>query len=157
MSNFKKLNDMRVTLATQVLSLAGTTDNSAWVSFKNAQRLLLIIQGDAASSGGDITLKQATDASGTGSKALDFTSIAKVVKGTGVETRETVVANSHTLALDANTYVIEIDSADLDVQNDFGFVRVEASSLTVGDEYAVTAIACDLRFQGNPEGKGLSA
>ncbi|MBK9284994.1 MAG: hypothetical protein IPM51_11865 [Sphingobacteriaceae bacterium] len=153
MSNFKKLNDMRVILATQVLSLGGATNNSAYVGLTNAQRLLFIIQGDAASAGATITLKQAKDASGTGVKALDFTAIAKIVKATGVETRETVVANSHVLALSTHVYVIEIDSADLDSQNQFTHVRVEASSATTGDEYAVTAIVTDLRYQGGPLNK----
>lgn len=155
MSNFKKLNDMRVTLGVQAQSLAGATVNSAWIALTNAQRLLILIQGDAANSGATITLKQATDSSGTGVKALDFTSIAKIHKTTGVEVRQTVVANSHDLVLDDYSYVLEIDSADLDSQNDFTHVQVQTSAATAGDEYAITAIACDLRFQGNAEGKSL--
>lgn len=139
---------MKVIAALQTQSLAGTTAATALISMSGAQRLLFIISGDAASSGCDITLKQA-QSGGAGEKVLPFTDIAKIAKATGVQTRETVAANSHALVLDDFVYAIEIDSADLDSENDFQEVQVEVSGATAADELSIIAIVTDLRYQSD--------
>lgn len=108
-------------------------NNGDWVSMKNFDRLSIIVFKAAGVAGDDpvITVKQATDVSGTSAKALNFTRIdAKVGAQTGIGAFTTVTqaaGNTYTDTVSAEAqglFVIEFKAEDLDVNNDFDCVQL---------------------------------
>lgn len=103
-------------------------NNGDWVGLKHYARCVAVLFKAIGTAGDDpvFTLKQATDASGTGAKELNFTTIySKVGTQTGIAnfTRTTqAAANTYTDTASAEAQAIiavEIDAADLDVDNGF--------------------------------------
>jgi len=132
----------RVTLvqAAAIAALTGTAGDAAYVSLKNYRRMTVVIDVTNAGSGvtgGIVTLKQAKTVAGGSEKALGFTVMhANVDIAAGQAPSalvETAVA-SNAFTTDATVskrlrYVIEIDSEDLDIANDFDCVRVDVASM----------------------------
>lgn len=119
------------------VDMSAAANNGDWVSMKNYNRCAIIVF-KAAGTAGDtptVTLTQATDVSGTSSKALNFTRVdVKSGTLTSVGTYTTVTQSAgNTYAGTANAagiYIIEIRSEDLDVAN--GFDCIQASIPDVG-------------------------
>lgn len=116
------------------VDLGAAANNGDWVSMKNYDRLSIIVFKAAGTAGDDpiLTVRQAQDVSGTGAKDLTFTRIdAKVGAQTGIGTFTKVTqaaANTYTDAASAEAqaiFVIEFQSADLDVNNSFDCVQVQ--------------------------------
>jgi hypothetical protein len=108
-------------------------NNGDWVSMKNYDRCTVIVFKAAGVAGDDpvITIKQATDVSGTGAKALNFTRVdAKVGAQTGIGTFTTVTqaaGNTYTDLVSAEAqglFAIEFKSEDLDVNNGFDCLQL---------------------------------
>jgi len=108
-------------------------NNGDWVSMKGFDRISVIVFKAAGVAGDDpvITIKQATDVSGTSAKALNFTRIdAKVGAQTGVGQFTTVTqaaGNTYTDTVSAEAqglFVIEFKSEDLDTNNGFDCVQL---------------------------------
>jgi hypothetical protein len=104
---------------------ASAVASGAWISLKNVNKLGIMVMVGAGAGTFNVTLQQATAVAGTGAKALAFTKA--VVNSSAIAadsfTRTTVVANS--LPLTANDVaLIDIDPADLDINNDFDCVQV---------------------------------
>jgi len=116
------------------------TNPGLWVSFKDYHRCNVVIFKAAGTSGDDpvISVNQAQDTSGTGSKGVNFSTIrvksatTLAQSGPGVDTIVTqTAAASYTATGDAAhqaIYQIDISAADLDVTNDFNFMQVSIAA-----------------------------
>jgi hypothetical protein len=115
------------------VNLATAANAGDWVSMKQFQRLVILFFAAAGTAGDDptLTVEQASAVAGTGAKALTFTRIDtwQGADLTAVGTPTTVAqtaANTYTDATSAEVqkiWVVEIDAADLDVDNGFDCVR----------------------------------
>lgn len=135
-----------------------------WVSMENYRKLEIILFKGAGTAGDDpvITVQQATTASGTSAKALNFTVIYEKVgtlASTTAWTRQTqTAANTYenTASAEAQSLmVIEIDAAMLDADN--GFTFVQASVADVGTNAQVGCVLYRLSEPRYPQGAAISA
>ncbi len=107
-----------------------TTD---WISMANFGSIMAIIMAGelGASATIDAKLEQATDDSGTGAKDVDNKAITQLTKASN----------------DNNEAVINCRSEELDIANDFAYVRL---SMTVGvatSDSAAIVLGFDARYQ----------
>ena len=128
------------------VDMSGAANNGDWVQLSKYRRLVAVLFKKAGTAGDDpvFTLKQASDNAGTGAKALNFTTLfAKV--GTQASTAQftkvtQAAANTYTDATSAEAEAIiavEVQAADLDVENGFGWVQ-----LSVPDVGANAQLGC---------------
>ncbi len=126
-----------------------------WVSLKHYGKCLFVLFGAAGTAGDDptITLEQATAVAGTGAKALNFTRIdSKVGTLTGVgqfTTTTQAATNTYvdTVSAEAQKIIcIEVDAADLDVDNGFDCVRASIADTGSGGAQLI----CGLYILGAP-------
>lgn len=131
------------------VNLATAANAGDWVSMADFDRIAIVIFKGVGTAGEDptITLQQATDASGTGAKALNFVRV-DVKQGallTAIGEFTTTIqtaANTYTNATLAETQaiiVIDVMASDLDVNNSFKFIQ--ASIADVGTD---SQIGCGL-------------
>lgn len=117
-------------------ALTTTAGDGDFVSLKNYSRCTMILSVDNATTvtGGAITLLQATTVAGGSAKPLNF---SRMWANTDVATTDTlvetaVVSNTFTTLTTDNRnllYVIEILTADLDMDNGFECVRIDSASM----------------------------
>lgn len=114
------------------IDMSAGANTGDWVDLANFDRCTCILFKSAGTAGDDaqITLQQATDATGSNAKALNFTRIdQKVGTLTAVGAFTTVIQAA------ANTYkptngasqaieVVEFQASDLDVNNGFNFIQM---------------------------------
>ncbi len=118
-----------------VVGLSAITPSSStpdYVSFKAYSKCTILIQCNNATTvtGSAIALKQATDVSATGEKALAFTTMyANTDTGASDTLVETAVTSNTFTTDDTNDkdllYVIEVDETDLDLANSFDCIRLD--------------------------------
>ena len=101
-----------------------------YVSLKNHSKVTVIITADNATTvtGSAITLKQATAVAGTGEKALAFSFVYQNEDTAASDVLAKTAVTSDTFTTDDTDnknliYVIEVDAADLDVDNSFDCFR----------------------------------
>lgn len=120
-----------------------------YVSLNNFDRVSIIVFKAAGVAGDDpvITVTQAQDVSGTGVKALNFTRVdAKVGVQTGIGQFTTVTqaaGNTYTDLVSAEAqglFVIEFQSADLDVANGFDCIKVAVPDTGAGGAQLLCAL-----------------
>ena len=118
-------------VVTGLAPITPSTSTPDYVALDGYSKLTVLICVDNGSTvtGSAITLKQATDASGSDEKALAFTKMwANTDTGADSDLTETTVT-SNTFTTDTTNaknllYQIEVDATDLDMANDFTHVRV---------------------------------
>jgi hypothetical protein len=124
-------------------------NNGDWVSMKDFHRCTVLVIKAAGVAGDDpvITLKQATDVSGAGAKALTFTRVdSKVGTQTsiGAWTANTqAAANTYTDLVSAESqgiFAIDIKSEDLDVNNSFDCVQLSVPDTGAAGAQLLTAV-----------------
>jgi hypothetical protein len=149
------LDQMQIAAGFVPVDLTGGANTSDWVDLKSYARLLIIFYKSAAASGsGDptVTVLQASDVTGTGSKSLniarawtktnaDLTTVGQFSAGVPSTNALTVVGS----ALECAIWVIEVLATDLDVNN--GFSCVQAN---VGKAGSVAQLGCLLYVLGEP-------
>lgn len=139
------------------IDLAGQANDGDWLALKNYRRALIVLFKEAGAAGEDpvFTLRQAQDASGTGAKALNFTTIyEKVGTLTSVTAWTRVVqalANTYTNAASAEAaalMAVEIEASMLDVNNGFEFFQLQIpdTGATAGQFGCGFAILFDPRY-----------
>lgn len=125
----------------------GAAATAKYVSLKNYGHATIAIQTGAWAGGtAAVTVEQATDVSGTGTKTLSFTSYWHDETTSGTLAEATC---SDTFDLDTanKLYVIEIDAADLDVANAFDCLSVQiATPGANNDYYSVAYVLSQPRF-----------
>jgi hypothetical protein len=123
------------------------------VSMKNFDKCSIIILNAAGGVGEDpiVTVEQATDVTGAGAKAVNFTRYAikngAALTSVGTYTVTTMAAgNTVTLSgADQVVLVIDIEGDMLDVDNGFDCIRV-----SVSDPGATAQLGCGLYALSNP-------
>src|SRR5437773_197251 len=129
------LDLMQCAMGFAPVNLATAANNSDWVLLARYRRLIILFFKAAAASGTEdptITLLQAQDNVGTGSKALnipagrswtktdaDLTTVGTFTAGAPSTNTLTVASSAQKQAI----WMIEIDAADLDVTNGFSAVQ----------------------------------
>jgi hypothetical protein len=149
------LEQMQIASGFVPVNLATAANNSDWVNLKSYTRLLILFFKGAAASGTEdptVTVLQATDVAGTGSKALnisrswtktdaDLTTIGQFTAGAPSTNTLTVASSAQKSAL----WLIEVLAADLDKNS--GFSCVQANVADVG---SVSQLGCLLYVLGEP-------
>jgi hypothetical protein len=146
------------------VDMAAGANTGDYVSLKHYRRCLVVLFADPGTASEDpvLTLQQAQDASGTGAKALDFTTIHQKeagtnLQGTGAYTRVTqAAANTYTSATggeNAQLIVVEVAAEDLDVAGAFDFIRatVADTGATAGKMGALLYILGDPVIAARPD------
>lgn len=119
------------------VDLSTAANNGDWVSVKNAKRIAVVFTSGVGTAGDDptLTIKQASDASGTGAKALNIptasvfekqaaSSLAAVAAwsdGSGDASTNTLT--NATSAEQSALWVVEFTPDELDVDNGFCFIQ----------------------------------
>lgn len=120
-------------------SFAISTRDSAYMNMENYHRgVLQLIVGDMAGGATlDVQIRQATDAAGTGVKAIAGKAITQLTQAGG----------------DGNDYiVIELQTEQMDAANDFDFVGVRCVIAGAAVEYAYVFNAYESRYSPVPQG-----
>jgi len=128
-----------------------TTDTNV-VDMSNYRRCRAILTLNQASAGtGVVTLKQSATADGSDEKALAYTGYLKNETGVTVDTLTAVTASTLITAgptVGLNTYIFEIQSADLDQDNSFRYVRLDLASLAGNTAASLRYELYDARYTG---------
>lgn len=150
--NFLSSNVIEVSNVPIDTTGAGRTGD--YYSLKDFQGIVFVIfQGAWAGGTPAVTLKQATDISGTSAKALGFTEKYSKVGLTGtVNVLTAVASNTFNLTATANRIeMIEVSAADLDRDNGFDCCGLDiATPGANADLICVAAILYGPRYQGDP-------
>lgn len=125
-----------------IVDLKTGANTGDWVSLKNYHHVAIVFFSAVGTAGDDptLTVLQASDVAGTGSKALTFTTIYRKQAATSLASTGTWTATTQSAA---NTYtndtsaeqdliwVVEFDADQLDVDN--GFNCVSATVADIGN------------------------
>jgi len=127
---------------------AFTVDTNV-IDMSNARKVRCILALTQSGAGtATVTLKQSSDAAGATEKALAFTGYLKNETGVTTDVLTAVSASTLTTAgptTGLNVYVFEIKAEDLDVANDFRYVRLDVASLSNNTAAALWYEAYELR------------
>lgn len=145
-------NGKPVTLL-QPQSVSNSAKTTLWVSFRNWKRLqiVILIGANAGTSTNHVavTLKQAQDSSGTGSKALSFDQYYVGTISQSLDTLTATTVTNDTFNVIAGTanqiYLIELLDTQLDLNNGFQWVQV---NLAASGEAAAILMAVFGNFYG---------
>lgn len=148
------LNQLLVESAQVVMAIVPVDSQAGanagdWVSMKDFDRLTVIVIKAAGVAGDDpvLTMKQATDVSGTAAKALNFTRVDSKVgvqTGIGAFTANIQAAgNTYTDLVSAESqgiFAIEFQAADLDVNGGFDCVQLSIPDTGAAGAQLLSAI-----------------
>ncbi len=112
---------------------------------------IVLIGGAAAGAASAITVKQATSAAGGSAKNVTFTEMfANVATSSASDTWTSTAVTSNTFTPTTTTanlsYVIEIDSRDLDLANNFEWVAINVAGGGGTNYFACLYILSEGRF-----------
>lgn len=127
MSAMRLVENGKVVVGAVPVDTTGAAVAGDYVSLNGYTHLTIIIaQGAWAGGTPAVTLKQATDVSGTGEKALSFSSYwAGTALTDDNYTKTAVTSDTYNITATANTVnIIEVDASSLDVDGGFDCVRV---------------------------------
>lgn len=147
--NTRLIDNIKPVWAMEPKNYTGAAGTASYVSLKNYNHITIAIQTGAWAGGtAAVTLSQAKTVAGGSSKALAFSTMW-VNTGAAPDTFTATTVSSNTFNLDtANLlYVIEVDAATLDIDNDFDCISVAiASPGGNNDFYGVTYWLCGSRY-----------
>jgi len=140
----------------QINAEANNDISGDWISLKDKDRAYLMLSKPAGTAGDDliITLKQASDNAGTGSKALNFTKVwhkvgtmnavtqwTHVELATATDSFNTETGGAGDLGADDKNAVIlvEVLAESLDVDNGFTHVQFFSEGDEIGNGLLVTS------------------
>lgn len=137
------------------IDINGAGADGDYVSLAHGRRLVIVLlTGTWAGGTAAVTLLQAKDNAALGAKALAFTEYWSKTANSGasVFARTAVVASTFNLAAAQKMVVIEIDAAELDVDNGFDHVRVAVATPGANaDLLAAMYLIGDSRYSSTPE------
>lgn len=150
----------QVVSAFEPVDLNSSGQNGDYVCLKNYHRCAVVFHGNVGSSGTDITLtlQQATDVSGSGVKALNFTRIDSkeganlAAVGTYTTTTQ-AAANTYTVTNNEQLeqiYIIDFKADDLDVANGFDCLRVTVNAVGAAKVGGALYILHDPKYSTDP-------
>jgi hypothetical protein len=123
-----------------IVDLQTGANTGDWVSLKNYHNCAIKFHSAVGTAADDptLTVQQASDVSGTGAKALNFTVIyrkqaATSLASTGTYTRTTqTAANTYTNATSAEQdliWIVDFDASELDVDGGFDCLRATVADV----------------------------
>src|SRR5579872_5416911 len=122
------------------VDLSSGANNGAWVSLAHYKRIvvLFVAAPGTASDTVTLTLNQAKDLSGTGSKALNFTTYYTNEQTTNLASVDTLTKNtqasantiSDTNAAKDQMWLVELHAEELDDANGFKTVQATVNQIT---------------------------
>lgn len=148
------LEKLQIVSAIVPVNLATGANNGDYVSLKGYGRCAFVLFKGVGTAGEDpaITVQQATDVSGTSSKALTFTRIDSKVGGQTTASQFTTntqaASETYTDAVSGEAeglFVIDIKAEDLDIDGGFDCVRVN-----VADVGTTAQLGCGLYLLHEP-------
>lgn len=130
MLNTRLIESILPVWANEPKNYTGAANTIKYASMKLYDRLMILIQTGAWAAGtAAVTLKQATDVSGTGTKALAFSWVwINTAAAPDTFTKTAVVSNTFNLDTPNLLYAIEVVASDLDVSNNFDCVGVNIAT-----------------------------
>lgn len=160
------VEEMQIVPIIVPVNLAAGAQSGDWVSLKNYRRATFIFVAGAGAAGQDpvLSFKQATSVSGGSEKALDTiarydmkqaTALASVGTFTKVEQTEDDEVSNTTAGESQNLWVVDIDAADLDINNDFDCVTCNIAD--PGSSAKLATVLCLLREPRYSQGTMPSA
>lgn len=151
----KLLENLNIGSLIAPVDLSGGANTGDWINVKNYQEFAIVVFKAAGTAGDDptLTVLQATAAAGTGSKALDFTTIYTkqdtALTSVGTWTKVTQAADNTytdaTSAEDQAIWVVHFKTSELDAANDFDFV-----SCSIADVGTNAQLGCVFIVLGEP-------
>lgn len=143
------------------VDLSAGANNGDYISLKNAERAAVVFVSGVGTPGEDptLTLQQAQDVSGTGAKALNFTTIyrkqaAVSLAGTAAWTKTAQAAASTYTNADAAEqsliWVVEIDPSELDVENNYTCIRATVADIGSGAQPGYLFYLVEPKSKGTP-------
>jgi len=133
---------------------AGGAVTGAYVSLRDAKMCFVLVhinQANAATVG--ITIEQATDVAGTGSKVI--TNTVPIWADQDCAATDTLVRQNDAVAFTTSStlkrklIIFQIDPAHMDVNNGFDCITVKTSASDVSNITAAQYILSDLRYGGS--------
>lgn len=148
--NLRLVDFAEIVSIIQPVDLNAGVNNGDYVNVKNYQRVTFIVSANNGTAANDltVTLQQATDAAGTGAKALNFTEIYEK-EGTSLASVEQFTkqtqsaANTYTSGTNGENellYVLDVAPETLDIDNDFDWVTVNLNQVGAAKVGSVIAI-----------------
>lgn len=135
------VDTMQIVEGFPTVDLSSGANDGDWINLKDWKHIAIIFRSGIGTAGQDptLTIEQATDVSGAGVKALNFTTIyrkqaATDLSAVGAFTKTTqTAANTYTdgdAAEEALIWIVEINADELDINN--GFLCIRATIADVG-------------------------
>lgn len=163
--NIHAVEKMQICQGFLPVAMNSGANSGDWVSLKNYGRCAVVLYKAVGTNGDDptITINQASDVSGTGSKALTITRVDKKQAATNLlavgqfttsttgspATHDTFSTNTWTnsdLAEQAAIVIIDIKAEDLDIANNFDCIQI-----TVADVGTNAQLGCALYILHEPK------
>jgi hypothetical protein len=139
---------------------SGAASTDIYISQKNTSHVTYILKTGAWAGGtAAVTLLQATDVAGTGSKALAFDTVYTNAANTASDllVKTAVASNTFNLTAANAIYLIEVDTSSLDVTNSFDCLALHvATPGSNADYYDAVAVLFPLRYSGNTPPSALT-
>jgi hypothetical protein len=164
LGNLRFLEKNQIVQAIDPVDLNSGANAGDWVSLKNYHRCAVVVEANNGTAANDITLTllQATDVSGSDSKALNFTRIdVKQATDIGAVAQFTEVtqaaANTYTSATNGESeliYVIDFLDTDLDVDGGFDCIQLSINQAGAAKVGSALYILHDPKYGTDP---GLGA
>ena len=159
--------NMRITEFSQIqtviqpVNLATGANAGDWINAANYMRTALVVVAAVGTAGSDLTvnLMQAKDNTGTDAKALDFTRIdikqGVSLAAVGEFTRVDQAASNSYVNTDNGeselVYVLDVQAADLDIDNDFTHLTVDIPAVGAAKIGSVVAMSLVPKFGEEPQ------
>lgn len=153
MANERLIERLRIVSSCVPIDTTGAAQSGDWVNLKYYRRMLVVIQQGAWAGGTPaVTFSQASDAAGTGAKALAYAERWDATALTNdVPAKTAVTSSTSNLAAAANgTMLVEFHCQDLDLVNGFTHIRVNIASPGANAD-----LVCVLLILGDPAYSGL--
>jgi hypothetical protein len=141
-------------------NLATAANDGDWINMEDYEKVVIILFKGVGTAGEDptLTVLQASSNTGTGSKALNFTTVYKKQAATNLQAVATytkvvqAAGNTFThtdLAEQAAIVGIEIDAADLDVNGGFSYVSAGVADVGAASQIGgLLMLGRKARYQG---------
>jgi len=133
---------------------AGGVIIGAYVSLRDAEKCFVLVhvnQANAATMG--ITIEQATDVTGTGSKAITYAvpiwADQDCAATDALVRQNDAVAFTTSATLKRKLIIFQIDPSHMDVNNGFDCITVKTAASDVSNITAAQYILSDLRYGGS--------
>lgn len=149
MFNTRLMEQVKPVWACEPKNYTGSANTIKYASLKLYDRMFVLIQTGAWAGGtAAVTLKQATDVSGTSTKALAFTTYwVNTSAAPDTFTKTTAASNTFNLDTANQLYVIEVVASDLDIDNGFDTVGVNVATPGANNDfYGVNYLMVGARY-----------